>query len=103
MLKRFYFVGIEFPGVGGTIDKYRCGACVGNTPCCGDKGVGCFSFYPGKNLYAFGEGGSVTCHKKEYFDAITTIKNQGCKVRYYHDVIGYNYRLEEVLAKGCAR
>lgn len=56
--------------------------------------LGCFSFYPGKNLYAFGEGGSVTCKKKEYFDAVTTIKNQGCKVRYYHDVIGYNYRLE---------
>lgn len=56
--------------------------------------LGCFSFYPGKNLYAFGEGGSVTCRKKEYYDAITTIKNQGCQVRYYHDVIGYNYRLE---------
>ena len=56
--------------------------------------LGCFSFYPGKNLYAFGEGGSVTCHKKEYYDAITTLKNQGCQVRYYHDVVGYNYRLE---------
>ena len=56
--------------------------------------LGCFSFYPGKNLYAFGEGGSVTCKKKEYHEAVTTIKNQGCKVRYYHDVIGYNYRLE---------
>ena len=56
--------------------------------------LGCFSFYPGKNLYAFGEGGSVTCYKKEYYDAITTIKNQGCQVRYYHNVIGYNYRLE---------
>lgn len=58
--------------------------------------LGCFSFYPGKNLYAFGEGGSVTCKKKEYFDAVTTFKNQGCKVRYYHDVIGYNYRLEGI-------
>lgn len=56
--------------------------------------LGCFSFYPGKNLYAFGEGGSVTCYKREYYEAITTIKNQGCQVRYYHDVIGYNYRLE---------
>ena len=56
--------------------------------------LGCFSFYPGKNLYAFGEGGSVTCHKKEYYDVITTIKNQGCQVRYYHDLTGYNYRLE---------
>lgn len=56
--------------------------------------LGCFSFYPGKNLYAFGEGGSVTCHRKEYADAIRVRKNQGCEVRYYHDVIGYNYRLE---------
>lgn len=58
--------------------------------------LGCFSFYPGKNLYAFGEGGSVTCYKKAYYDAITTIKNQGCQVRYYHDVVGYNYRLEGI-------
>ena len=58
--------------------------------------MGCFSFYPGNNLYAFGEGGSVTCHKEEYYDAITTIKNQGCQVRYYHDVVGYNYRLEGI-------
>lgn len=56
--------------------------------------MGCFSFYPGKNLYAFGEGGSVTCRKKEYYDAVTRLKNQGCQVRYYHDVVGYNYRLE---------
>ena len=56
--------------------------------------MGCFSFYPGKNLYAFGEGGSVTCYKKEYFDTITVMKNQGCAVPYYHDMIGYNYRLE---------
>ena len=58
--------------------------------------LGCFSFYPGKNLYAFGEGGSVTCRKKEYYDAVTTFKNQGNKVRYYHDVVGYNYRLEGI-------
>lgn len=56
--------------------------------------LGCFSFYPGKNLYAFGEGGSVTCHKKEYYDTVNVMKNQGCAVRYYHDMIGYNYRLE---------
>ncbi|MCH5342760.1 MAG: DegT/DnrJ/EryC1/StrS family aminotransferase [Acetatifactor sp.] len=56
--------------------------------------MGCFSFYPGKNLYAFGEGGSVTCDKKEYYDHINRLKNQGCDVRYYHDEIGYNYRLE---------
>ena len=38
----------------------------------------------------------MTCRKKEYFDAVTTFKNQGNKVRYYHDVVGYNYRLEGI-------
>ena len=52
--------------------------------------MGCFSFYPGKNLYAFGEGGSITMDNKEYFDHITRLKNQGSDVRYYHEEIGYN-------------
>lgn len=56
--------------------------------------LGCFSFYPGKNLYAFGEGGSVTCRKKEYADTVRILKNQGCQTRYYHDMVGYNMRLE---------
>lgn len=56
--------------------------------------LGCFSFYPGKNLYAFGEGGSVTCDREEYYRHITRLKNQGCDRRYYHDEIGYNMRLE---------
>lgn len=60
--------------------------------------LGCFSFYPGKNLYAFGEGGSVTCDNEEYYRHITRLKNQGCDVRYYHDEIGYNYRLEGLQA-----
>lgn len=58
--------------------------------------MGCFSFYPGKNLYAFGEGGSVTCDREEYYSHITRLKNQGCDVRYYHDEVGYNYRLEGI-------
>lgn len=56
--------------------------------------LACFSFYPGKNLYAFGEGGSVTCNNEAYFKHMTRLKNQGCDRRYYHDEIGYNYRLE---------
>lgn len=56
--------------------------------------LGCFSFYPGKNLYAFGEGGSITCDKEEYWKHMTRLKNQGCDVRYYHDEVGYNMRLE---------
>ncbi len=58
--------------------------------------IGCFSFYPGKNLYAFGEGGAVTSNNEEYIDKINVLKNQGCRVRYYHEVVGYNMRLEGV-------
>jgi dTDP-4-amino-4,6-dideoxygalactose transaminase len=56
--------------------------------------LGCFSFYPGKNLYAFGEGGSITCSNEDYYRHMTRLKNQGCDVPYYHDEIGYNMRLE---------
>lgn len=56
--------------------------------------AGCFSFYPGKNLYAFGEGGAVATYDKDADHYINVMKNQGCNVRYYHEMIGYNYRLE---------
>ena len=58
--------------------------------------IGCFSFYPGKNLYAFGEGGAVTAKDPAYIDKINVFKNQGCRVRYYHEVVGYNMRLEGI-------
>jgi dTDP-4-amino-4,6-dideoxygalactose transaminase len=58
--------------------------------------LGCFSFYPGKNLYAFGEGGSVTCSREDYFRHISRLKNQGSDVLYHHDEIGYNMRLEGI-------
>ena len=58
--------------------------------------MGCFSFYPGKNLYAFGEGGCVTSDNEDYIRHINRLKNQGCDVRYYHDEVGYNMRLEGV-------
>ena len=58
--------------------------------------IGCFSFYPGKNLYAFGEGGAVTSNDPKYIDMVNVYKNQGCRVRYYHEVVGYNMRLEGV-------
>ena len=58
--------------------------------------IGCFSFYPGKNLYAFGEGGAVSSDNERYIDAVNVYKNQGCRERYYHEVIGYNMRLEGI-------
>ncbi|MBQ9624526.1 MAG: DegT/DnrJ/EryC1/StrS family aminotransferase, partial [Clostridia bacterium] len=58
--------------------------------------AGCFSFYPGKNLGAFGEGGAVTANDEELIEKINVYKNQGSAVRYYHDVIGYNFRLDGI-------
>ena len=58
--------------------------------------IGCFSFYPGKNLGAYGEGGVVTSNKEEYINYINKLKNHGSSVRYYHDIVGYNYRLDGI-------
>lgn len=59
---------------------------------------GSFSFFPTKNLGAFGDGGMVTSHSKEYIDHIAALRNHGGAIRYYHDEIGLNSRLDEVQA-----
>jgi dTDP-4-amino-4,6-dideoxygalactose transaminase len=58
--------------------------------------MGCFSFYPGKNLGCYGEGGGVLTNNKKYFDHLNKLKNHGSTVKYYHDEIGYNARLEGI-------
>ncbi len=64
---------------------------------CGSLGdLGCFSFYPGKNLYAFGEAGAVVCREEVYAKHIQTAKNQGSQTRYVHEILGYNMRMEGV-------
>jgi dTDP-4-amino-4,6-dideoxygalactose transaminase len=55
--------------------------------------MGCFSFYPGKNLGTFGEGGGVITNSQAWYDRMTSLRNHGSKVRYYHDEIGYNWRM----------
>ncbi len=61
---------------------------------CGSMGdLAAFSFYPGKNLGAFGEGGAVTTNDTEYADKIRSMRNWGQNRRYYHDLPGYNYRM----------
>jgi dTDP-4-amino-4,6-dideoxygalactose transaminase len=56
--------------------------------------MGCFSFYPGKNLGAYGEGGAVITNSPEYNRRIRMLRDWGAERRYYHEVRGYNYRLE---------
>jgi dTDP-4-amino-4,6-dideoxygalactose transaminase len=57
-------------------------------------GLACFSFYPGKNLGAYGEGGAVVTGNPEYASLIRKLRDWGQSRRYYHDLRGFNYRLE---------
>jgi len=56
--------------------------------------LACFSFYPGKNLGAYGEGGMVVTSNQHYADALRVIRDGGSEKKYYHVRVGYNYRLE---------
>jgi len=53
-----------------------------------------FSFYPGKNLGACGEGGIVTTSNGKYADAVRMLRDWGQAKKYYHTLRGYNYRME---------
>jgi dTDP-4-amino-4,6-dideoxygalactose transaminase len=57
-----------------------------------------FSFYPGKNLGALGDGGAVTTSDAALAERIRTFRNYGSKVKYYNEVPGYNSRLDELQA-----
>jgi dTDP-4-amino-4,6-dideoxygalactose transaminase len=57
-----------------------------------------FSFYPGKNLGAFGDGGAVTTNDPVIADEVRRLSNYGSQVKYCHDVKGFNSRLDELQA-----
>jgi dTDP-4-amino-4,6-dideoxygalactose transaminase len=60
--------------------------------------VAAFSFYPGKNLGALGEGGCVTTNSESIFEKTKLIRNWGSKIKYVHDVRGSNFRMDELQA-----
>ena len=58
--------------------------------------LGCFSFYPGKNLGACGEGGMVVTANADYARTIRMLRDLGQEEKYHHVVKGYNYRMEGI-------
>ncbi len=58
--------------------------------------MGCFSFYPGKNLGAYGEGGMVTTSNPEFTRTIRMLRDWGAEKKYHHVLKGYNFRLEGI-------
>lgn len=60
--------------------------------------VGCHSFFPSKNLGCYGDGGMVTTNNDDIAEQVRILRNHGSNIRYHHDVIGYNSRLDELQA-----
>jgi dTDP-4-amino-4,6-dideoxygalactose transaminase len=58
--------------------------------------IACFSFYPAKNLGAYGEGGAVTTSNPVYAEKIRSLRDWGQDRKYHHVLHGYNYRLEAI-------
>ena len=60
--------------------------------------LGCFSFFPTKNLSGYGDGGMVITDDDDLAEKIRMLRVHGCKTKYYHPIVGYNSRLDALQA-----
>ena len=60
--------------------------------------IGCFSFYPTKNIGAFGDGGAIVTDNDKIYEKVKMLRNYGSKKKYHNEILGLNSRLDEIQA-----